>query len=286
MTRSRRSRRTVPQPPTKEHRIRNAVVIVTGAGRGIGRATAELFAREGACVVLCARTGKELRATCSTIHTAGGEAVARVADIGSARQASALVNLALRRYGRLDVLINNAGILGPRVPLVRYSHRDWATVLRINLSGTFYMMQEAARIMALRRSGCIITLSSSVGRTGRAGWGAYAVSKFGVEGLSQVLADELRPAHVCVTTFNPGGTRTAMRAAAYPREDRSALRDPSVAARALLHLAICSSPAISGRAFDLTNLPPWLPAHPSGIWAGIRAPNRAPVSLTKRKTKC
>ena len=136
--------------------------------------------------------------------------------------------------------------------------------------------------MARRRSGCIITLSSSVGRTGRAGWGAYAVSKFGVEGLSQVLADELRPAHVCAITFNPGGTRTAMRAAAYPREDRGALRDPTVAARALLHLAIFASPAISGRAFDLDNLPTRLPAHPSDI----RAPNRAPVSLTNRKTKC
>jgi NAD(P)-dependent dehydrogenase (short-subunit alcohol dehydrogenase family) len=262
--------------------MRNAVVIVTGAGRGIGRATAELFAGEGARVVLCARTGRELRATCSAIRAAGGEAVARVADIGSARQARALVDLALRRYGRLDLLINNAGILGPRVPLARYPHRDWAAVLRINLSGTFYMMQEAARSMARRRSGCIITLSSSVGRTGRAGWGAYAVSKFGVEGLSQVLADELRPSHVCAITFNPGGTRTAMRAAAYPREDRGALRDPSVAARALLHLATCASPAISGRAFDLDNLPSRIPAHPSDI----RAPNRAPVSLTNRKTKC
>ena len=235
--------------------MRKAVVIVTGAGRGIGRATAELFAREGARLVLCARTARELRATCAAIRAGGGEAVARVTDIGSARRCRALVGLALRRYGRVDVLVNNAGILGPRVPLTRYPRREWENVLRVNLSGTFYVTQEVARVMARRRGGCILTVSSSVGRTGRAGWGAYAVSKFGVEGLSQVLADELRHAGVCVLTFNPGGTRTRMRAQAYPREDRRKLREPSEAARALLHLALHASPAISGRAFDLMNLP-------------------------------
>jgi NAD(P)-dependent dehydrogenase (short-subunit alcohol dehydrogenase family) len=255
MTRSRRPRQAPHGSPAAGGRVRGTVVIVTGAGRGIGRATAELFAREGARVVLCARTARELRATCAAIRAAGGEAVARVTDIGSAGRARALTGLALRRYGRLDVLINNAGILGPRVPLLRYPRREWEKVLRINLNGTFYVTQEAARIMARQRNGCILTVSSSVGRAGRAGWGAYAVSKFGVEGLSQVLADELRPAGVCVATFNPGGTRTRMRALACPREDRRALRDPSEAARALMRLVTRSSPAISGRAFDQTNLP-------------------------------
>lgn len=255
MPRSRRPHNPPRPSAATRRRGLGPVAIITGAGRGIGRAAAELFAREGYRVVLCARTGRELRAACTAIRAAGGEAVARVMDIGSAPQARTLVDLALRRYGRVDVLINNAGILGPRVSLARYPHRAWSRVLRINLTGTFYVTQEAARIMARQRSGCIITVSSSVGRSGRAGWGAYAVSKFGVEGLSQVLADELRPDGVCVATFNPGGTRTRMRAQAYPREDRRKLRDPSVAARALLHLAARSSPVLSGRAFDLTNLP-------------------------------
>jgi len=255
MTRSHRPQRTAPRSSPGRHRLRNIVAIVTGAGRGIGRATAELFAREGARLVLCARTARELRAACAAIRAGGGEAIARVADIGSASQARAVVHAAVRRYGRVDVLINNAGVLGPRVPLIRYPHREWEKVLRVNLTGTFAVTQAVARSMARRKRGCIVTLASSVGRAGRAGWGAYAVSKFGVEGLSQVLADELRASNVCVLTFNPGGTRTEMRAEAYPREDRSRLRTPADAAEALLRLVRCASPAISGRAFDTTNLP-------------------------------
>ncbi len=241
--------------PRTGGRLVEKVTLITGSGRGIGRATAELFAKEGATVVLCSRTPRELQAVLSSIRTEGGNAVARRVDIGSAQQAKALIRFIVHRFGRLDLLINNAGILGPRVPITDYPLREWERVLRMNLSGTFSITREAARVMAAQGSGCIISMSSSVGRVGRARWGAYAVSKFGVEGLMQVLADELRHSGVCVLTLNPGGTRTRMRAAAYPDEDQSRLRDPSAAAHAVLRLATCASPAISGQAFDVENLP-------------------------------
>jgi NAD(P)-dependent dehydrogenase (short-subunit alcohol dehydrogenase family) len=155
----------------------------------------------------------------------------------------------------VDLLINNAGILGPRVPLTEFSTRDWQEVLRINLNGTFWVTRAVARIMERQRSGCIINISSSVGRRGRAGWGAYAVSKFGVEGLTQVLADELRSAGVRVLAFNPGGTRTSMRVAAYPEEDPRSPRPPDIPARALLHLVLRTSAEHSGQCFDLQSLP-------------------------------
>ena len=205
--------------------------------------------------MLCSRTRNELDATLAAIESAGGEAVGRRLDIGLSRQARMLVDRTVRRYGRLDILINNAGILGPRVSLTEYPLRDWGEVLRINLSGTFYVSREAARIMERQRSGCIISISSSVGRQGRAGWGAYAVSKFGVEGLTQVLADELRSFGVRVLTFNPGGTRTSMRAAAYPDEDPLHLRPPGVPAQALLRLVLRTSLEHSGRSFDLQSMP-------------------------------
>ncbi len=231
------------------------MAIITGAGRGLGRATAEAFAREGATVILCSRTRRELHATCEAIAAAGGEAFGRVTDIASPREVRALTQLTFRRYGRLDLLINNAGVLGPRVCLADYPSRDWVRTIRINLTGTFYITQQVARIMAKQGHGSIISISSSVGRKGRAQWGAYAVAKFGVEGLMQVLADELRPFHVQALTFNPGGTRTRMRAEACPEEDPASVQPPSIPAEALVRLASCSSMDISGRAFDLHNLP-------------------------------
>ena len=126
--------------------------------------------------MLCSRTLRDLRAVLSGIRAEGGKAIAKRTDIGSVQEVRALVRYTLRRFGRLDVLINNAGILGPRVPMTEYPIRDWAQVLRINLSGTFYVTREVARVMVEQGSGCIINLSSSVGRAGRGAWRGYIPS--------------------------------------------------------------------------------------------------------------
>jgi len=231
------------------------VAIITGASRGIGRSTAEMFAQHGARVVVCSRTNDEVNATIASIQAKGGIVIGRRTDIGSPRQAQALVKLTVRRFGKVDVLINNAGILGPRVPLSEYPIADWDEVIRINLSGTYYMTRAVVPFMMRQQNGCVINVTSSLGRQGRAGWGAYAVSKFGVEGLTQVFAEELRPDRVRVFAFNPGGTRTHMRAEAYPAEDPERLRSPAEAADALSRLVLYASLEQSGRSYDLPSVP-------------------------------
>lgn len=235
--------------------LHDLVTLVTGGGRGIGRAVALRFAREGASVVICARTRRELDRVARDIRASGGTVLAHAADLSRPASVRRLVRVATRRFGRIDILINNAGILGPRIPLAEYKLRDWSRVLAVNLTGTFLVTHAVLPGMMRRRSGCIVSLSSSVGRKGRADWGAYAVSKFGVEGLSQALAQELEPYGIRVLTYNPGGTRTRMRAEAYPSEDRSRLRDPDDVADDLLCLVTRTSLSQSGKAFDRTTLP-------------------------------
>lgn len=231
------------------------VALITGAGRGIGRATAELLARMGTRVVLCARSYKELDATVKSILHQGGRALAQQVDISRPHDARHFVQWAIRHYKQIDLLINNASILGPRIPLTEYPVRAWEQVLHINLHGTYFITRAVLRNMLTRGQGRIISLSSSVGRTGRARWGAYAVSKFGVEGLTQVLADELGGSDICAVTFNPGRTRTRMRAAAYPEEDPRPLPTPADTAKAIVQLATSVTPSHSGFSFDIDNIP-------------------------------
>ena len=148
------------------------------------------------------------------------------------------------------MLVNNASFLGPRVPIADYPVSAWEDVLRVNLTGSFLMIQEALKIMMPQRHGSIINVSSGVGRAGKARWGAYAAAKFGVEGLTQVLADEVRELGIRVNTVNPGPTRTEMRALAYPEEDPLTLVTPDDIVPIFVYLASDASAAVTGQSLE------------------------------------
>lgn len=224
------------------------VCLVTGGGSGIGAAIARAFAREGANLVICGRRAAALEATRDQIAAAGHRVLAVPTDLTRTRDTSRLIEHVRERFGYLDVLVNNAGILGAHAPIADYPDDEWDAVLASNLTAVFHLTKAALRLM--RSGGSIITVSSSVGRVGRAGWGAYSVSKFGIEGLSQVAADELRARGVRVNTVNPGGTRTAMRAAAYPDEDPATLPSPDDVTPIFVYLASDQSAGVTGRAFN------------------------------------
>jgi NAD(P)-dependent dehydrogenase (short-subunit alcohol dehydrogenase family) len=235
-------------------RLKGRVALVTGGGRGIGRAIAQCLAEEGATVAICSRTEPELKETVRTIAELHGEASGWVTDLASAAAIRSLVKKLLRRYSRIDLLVNNASRLGSRRPIADYPLKEWEAVLKVNLTAPFLLTQEVLRSMIPQKSGCILNITSSVGRQGRAQWGGYSVSKFGIEGLTQILAEELRVHGIRVLALNPGGTRTSMRAAAYPEEDPNLLPTPDVIAKVALHLILQDDMALSGRSLDARSL--------------------------------
>ncbi|MGH7395671.1 MAG: SDR family NAD(P)-dependent oxidoreductase [Candidatus Methylomirabilales bacterium] len=226
------------------------VALITGASQGIGHAVAAAFATEGAALALCARRPGPLERVVAALTGQGADVLALPADVGRPADIAALAEAVRRRFGRLHVLVNNASLLGPMVPLAEYPPEAWETVLAVNLTGPFLLTQACLPLLRAAGGGSVINVSSGVGRAARKGWGAYAVSKFGLEGLTQVLADELREEGIRVNAVNPGGTRTAMRAAAVPREDPGTLPTPEVIAPVFLYLASEASRGVTGKSLD------------------------------------
>jgi NAD(P)-dependent dehydrogenase (short-subunit alcohol dehydrogenase family) len=231
-------------------KLTDKVALVTGGSRGIGRAIALAYAREGAKVFICARREAELEATADEIGAAGGEAGWCVADISKTREVKQLMREVRQVYGAIHVLVNNASILGPRETIVRYPLSAWEEVVRVNLTALFGVTKEALGMMIPRKEGSIINLSSGVGRVGKARWGAYAASKFGVEGFTQVLADEVKEWNIRVNAVNPGGTRTEMRTEAYPQEDPMTLPAPDEITAVFVFLASPESQGVTGKSFE------------------------------------
>jgi NAD(P)-dependent dehydrogenase (short-subunit alcohol dehydrogenase family) len=231
------------------------VILITGGGRGIGKAAVTLFAAEGGKVAFCARSEGELFGLAKEIEGAEERLRPFRADISSRREVQRMVSQVISEWGKIDILINNAGVLGPSEPIATYPPEAWEEVVRININGTFLVTQAVVRTMIPRRAGTILSVTSSVGRKGRAAWGAYAVSKFGLEGMMQTLANEVAPFGLRVVTLNPGGTRTKMRAAAYPKEDPVRLQAPERVAKGLLYLAGSADPELHGKSLDMADLP-------------------------------
>jgi NAD(P)-dependent dehydrogenase (short-subunit alcohol dehydrogenase family) len=232
------------------NKLAGKVALITGGSRGIGKAIAAAYARQGARVFISARGENDVARTVNEIRDAGGEIAGLEGDVGKAEDTQRIVEAAVARYGRIDVLVNNASLLGPRVTIASYPVSDWEAVMRVNLTGVLLLTQQVLQVMIPERQGSIINVSSGVGRTGKARWGAYACSKAGLEGLTQVLADELKDSGIRVNSVNPAGTRTAMRAEAYPDEDPLTLPAPEEIMPIFLYLASDESVGVTGKALD------------------------------------
>ncbi|HEX5848216.1 MAG TPA: SDR family oxidoreductase, partial [Rubrobacter sp.] len=185
--------------------LEGKVALITGASQGLGRALALAFAREGARVVVNARSEESVRPIAGEVEEAGGEVLAVAADVSKDSDVKRLVDETVERFGRIDVLVNNAGLLGPRVAIADYPEDEWRRVIDANLTGPFLVSKAA--IPHLSEGASIINLVSGVSVEGRAEWGAYSVSKFGLEGLNQILAAELAERGVRVNAVDPGGMR-------------------------------------------------------------------------------
>ncbi|MEE8325593.1 MAG: SDR family NAD(P)-dependent oxidoreductase [candidate division NC10 bacterium] len=231
-------------------KLKEKVALVTGGSRGIGKAVAAAYAREGAEVVVTARDLGSLEAAAKEIRNSGGRVVALQADVADRHQVKDLAKEINRRFGRLHVLLNNASLLGPRVPILEYPEEEWEAVMAVNLNGPFFVIKACLPLMTAGGEGSIINVSSGVGRIGKPRWGAYAASKFGLEGLTQILAAELQPLHIRVNAVNPGGTRTTMRAAAYPEEDPLTLPSPEEITPVFVYLASDASRDVTGQSLE------------------------------------
>lgn len=240
-----------PQPAE----LAGRVIAITGATDGIGRAVAVDCARHGASVVLIGRNARKLAAVHTEIEAlrSGSDATIAALDLEKALAADyqQLAAAVLERFGRLDGLLHNAAVLGTLSPIEHYDVPTWCRVLHVNLTAAFALTH--VLLPALKRSSdaSIVFTSSGVGRRGRAYWGAYAVSKFGIEGLTQVLAAELENiTSIRVNALNPGKARTRMRRQAYPAEAPETLPPPEQLTGAYLALLGPASRGVTGGSYD------------------------------------
>lgn len=224
-------------------------VAITGASRGLGAALAEAFAERGARLSLCARSPDALHAVEDRVRELGADCLARPVDVAIPTEVERWVEETAQRLAPPDVLVNNASVLGPRTSLASYPMEEWSRVLAVNLTGAFAASRAVLPHMLSRGRGSIINVSSGAAVPPRVNWGAYAVSKQALEGLTRNMAEELKGTGVRVNTVDPGAMRTRMRAEAYPQEDPDTVKTPVEIAELFLWLASDASRAVTGERF-------------------------------------
>ncbi|WP_221801231.1 YciK family oxidoreductase [Oceanobacter mangrovi] len=230
-------------------------ILVTGAGYGIGREAALCYARAGATVLLLGRTQQALDDTYDLIEAENLPQPAilpfdlETRDEGPYIELAQLIN---QHFDHLDGILLNAGVLGQRTPLDNYHADTWQKVMQINVNGQFMLTKQLLPLLhQAPADASIIFTTSSVGREGRAYWGAYSVSKFATEGLMQVLSQELEnTSRIRVNCINPGATRTSMRAAAYPAENPAHVTPAEDLMPLYLYLMSPSSVGVNGQSLD------------------------------------
>ncbi|MBL4820091.1 MAG: YciK family oxidoreductase [Gammaproteobacteria bacterium] len=240
--------------------LANKTILITGAGDGIGRAAAISFARHGANVVLTGRTQSKLEQVYDLIEKdCPNQAVIQPLDLLKAdeNEYKILADSLIEQFHCLDGLLHNAAQLGPRSPIEHYPYQQWQELVQVNLNAAFLLSRALLPALTKSDAGRMLFTASSVGRIGRAYWGAYSVTKFAVEGLMQVLADELQnTSSVRVNSLNPGGTRTEMRRQAYPAEDPQTKPTPESLMPVYLYMMGPDSDHLHGRALDVQSFDP------------------------------
>lgn len=187
-------------------KLKDKVAIVTGGGRGIGRAIALGYAKEGADLILAARSKSEIEAVAEEIRSLGRQATPIVTDISKESDVNNMVERAYAHYRRIDVLVNNAGVLDKDLTEIKdLELSKWNEIIEINLTGTFLCSRAVVRKMIGQNQGSIINISSGLGKRGRAGYNAYSASKAGVDRLTEILAEECRGYNIAVNSLEPGG---------------------------------------------------------------------------------
>jgi NAD(P)-dependent dehydrogenase (short-subunit alcohol dehydrogenase family) len=220
-----------------EQRLKDRIALVTGASRGIGRAVAVAYAREGAHVLLLARTRKALEPVDDAIKALGATATLIPLNLAHGQKIDALGPTLYERFGRLDVLVGNAAILGWLSPLTHIPSEHWDQVMNVNVTANWRLIRTLDPLLRRSDAGRVIFVTSSA-QSGPAYWAPYSVSKMALETLAKTYANETADTHIRVNLIDPGATATRMRAEAYPGEDQMTLKTPEDLAEHFVALAL------------------------------------------------